>query len=106
MPNSEYICNISLDPEVMIHISMSRPLKINFINLEFSFAGYHGSHGPIKVSDSTGAPELQDAFFEACEQLGIRRNDVNRAIQKGLLTYNDLNPVEQPSFSHKAMPTP
>ena len=54
-------------------------------NPELARNGYHGSQGPIKVSDSVGAPKLQKLFFQACEELGIQRND-NRDKQEGYST--------------------
>ncbi len=52
-------------------------------NQELAKNSYHGSKGPMKVSDSNGAPELQTAFFEACEELGLKRNDFNGGKQEG-----------------------
>lgn len=45
---------------------------------------YHGTGGPLRVSDQPSATELADAVLAACEQAGIPRNpDFNGARQDG-----------------------
>ena len=45
---------------------------------------FHGSGGPLAVSDQTEPHELCDAFIAACEQAGLPRNDdFNGARQEG-----------------------
>ena len=45
---------------------------------------YHGTGGPLAVSDRTEPHPLCDAFVAACEQAGLPRNDdFNGAVQEG-----------------------
>jgi choline dehydrogenase len=45
---------------------------------------YHGVGGPLSVSESRSMHPVVEAFVEACEQVGIRRNDdLNGATQEG-----------------------
>jgi choline dehydrogenase len=45
---------------------------------------FHGTGGPLHVSDQPGRFELADAALAACEQAGIPRNpDFNGAVQEG-----------------------
>jgi choline dehydrogenase len=46
---------------------------------------YHGSGGPLKVSDVTETSPVFDALIEAGEAVGVRRNeDFNGAVQEGM----------------------
>jgi len=45
---------------------------------------YHGAGGPLAVSESRSMHPIVEAFVEACEQVGIPRNeDLNGATQEG-----------------------
>jgi choline dehydrogenase-like flavoprotein len=45
---------------------------------------YHGAGGPLTVSESRSMHPIVEAFVEACEQVGIPRNDdLNGAVQEG-----------------------
>jgi choline dehydrogenase-like flavoprotein len=45
---------------------------------------YHGAGGPLSVSDSRSMHPIVEDFVEACEQIGIPRNDdLNGATQEG-----------------------
>jgi choline dehydrogenase len=45
---------------------------------------YHGAGGPLSVSDSRSMHPIVEDFVEACEQVGIPRNDdLNGATQEG-----------------------
>ncbi|MFX0578231.1 GMC family oxidoreductase [Nocardia nepalensis] len=49
---------------------------------------YHGAGGPLTVSDGRSRNPLDDAFLEAAEQAGFRRNDdFNGATQLGVGPY-------------------
>ncbi len=51
--------------------------------LTWHFSGYHGSDGPWKVSRFDTTPALQEMFFNASRELGLKLTDVNGAEQEG-----------------------
>ena len=47
--------------------------------------GYHGTDGPLRVNRAQSENPLYDVFLEACEALGLPRNDdFNGAVQEGI----------------------
>ena len=46
---------------------------------------YHGTDGPLRVNRAQSKNPLYDVFLEACETLGLPRNDdFNGAVQEGV----------------------
>ena len=58
-----------------------------YINLS---SGYHGSLGPLKVSDSNVTTELTKQWFKAGKELGYPSMDINGENQFGKLDQNDF----------------
>ena len=49
---------------------------------------FHGTDGPLGVSNATAASDVNKLFIESCEQHGIKRNDdYNGAQQEGAFMY-------------------
>ena len=47
------------------------------------FEGYHGHHGPIKVTDAEETPKITEALLKAVQDIGESITDVNGKEQKG-----------------------
>ena len=54
----------------------------------FTFLGYHGTNGPIKVIDNTETPTLTDALLNAAREIGDSVADTNGQEQIGTKSLN------------------
>jgi choline dehydrogenase len=68
---------------------------------------YHGSNGPLGVSNATDASNLNDMFINSCQQHGIKYNpDYNGADQNGAFMYQRTIKNGERCSAAKAFLTP